>query len=663
MAFHHNLLTAAYGPLRLAKDIGRQVGLISPNSLRVLLYHDIAPKDYPVFAEQLRWLARRWTFVSPDQFSAMLSGHEPILGQNLLITFDDGFLSNREVAEKILNPLGIRALFFVVSDFVGIGNKIEARQFIADHIYPCADPKKMPPHWSNMGWSDLEALLAQGHSLGGHTQTHSRLSQLDDLDLEREIVGSADTIALRLGTPVEHFAYTFGDVASFNQRAMLIARSRYRYIYSGVRGDNVDHATCFSVRRDAVAAQDAFGSYSLFSKYLTGSLLNGSADIFYGSAKKKLDSWASKSKQIIDNSTVKKKNKARVIAFYLPQFHPIPENNLWWGQGFTEWTNVAKAVPLFDGHEQPHIPADLGFYDLRLPETRLAQARMALTHGIEGFCYWHYWFAGRRLLERPFDEVLSSGEPDFPFCLGWANETWTGVWKGEPNRILVEQTYPGEDDDRAHFDYLLKAFRDHRYITVDGKPLLVIYKPLSMPGAKHRFDFWRDLACKSGLAGLYIIGTNMLDFDDAEKLGLDGAMISTMGVVSSNSAVANEVARVAWGLKRRLLLGGPRVIEYAEAIKHLVPDLSKFKFSAYPTIFPNWDHTPRMGRKGVVLANSNPDLFEALVRNAVDSVQNRDDEHKIVFLKSWNEWAEGNYMEPDTRWGDSYLEALSKAIK
>ena len=168
-------------------------------------------------------------------------------------------------------------------------------------------------------------------------------------------------------------------------------------------------------------------------------------------------------------------NKPRLIAFYLPQFHPIPENDEWWGRGFTEWTNVAKAVPLFRGHYQPHFPADLGFYDLRVPEVREAQAAMAKAYGIEGFCYYHYWFGhGRRLLERPFNEVLSSGKPDFPFCLCWANDTWTGIWHGAPNKVLIEQRYPGVEDYKAHFYALLDAFRDPRYMTVDGKKIFII---------------------------------------------------------------------------------------------------------------------------------------------------------------------------------------------
>jgi lipopolysaccharide biosynthesis protein len=171
----------------------------------------------------------------------------------------------------------------------------------------------------------------------------------------------------------------------------------------------------------------------------------------------------------------------RIIAFYLPQFHPIPENDAWWGTGFTEWTNTTKAKPLFPGHYQPHVPADLGFYDLRVPETREAQASMARSYGVEAFCYHHYWFAGKRLLERPLAEVLQSGRPAFPFCLCWANQTWSGVWHGAPDRILVEQTYPGEEDHRVHFSALLPAFTDKRYLLVDGKPLFVVYDPWEIP--------------------------------------------------------------------------------------------------------------------------------------------------------------------------------------
>jgi len=354
--------------------------------------------------------------------------------------------------------------------------------------------------------------------------------------------------------------------------------------------------------------------------------------------------------------------KVRVIAFYLPQFHPTPENDEWWGKGFSEWTNVASAKPLFNGHEQPVIPADLGFYDLRLPETRVAQAEMAAAFGVEGFCYWHYWFGGRRMLERPFNEVLSSGSPDFPFCVGWANHSWSGIWKDEPHRLLIDQIYPGEDDDRAHFEYLLSAFRDPRYMTVDGKPILVIFKPTDVPDSKRRFDFWRELALQAGLKGLHIVGINMLDFDDAADLGLDAITVSTLAVTNVASPLLNEITKNIWRIKRKLSVGGPRIIEYSEAIKHLVPDMNQFDCEAYPCVYPNWDNTPRKGRKGLVLANSTPDLFERHLTDAVKALGERDDEHKLVFVKSWNEWAEGNHLEPDTKWGLQYLQALRRVI-
>ena len=209
--------------------------------------------------------------------------------------------------------------------------------------------------------------------------------------------------------------------------------------------------------------------------------------------------------------------KIRAIAFYLPQYHPTKENDEWWGKGFTEWTNVAKARPLFKGHIQPHIPADLGFYDLRLSESREAQAALAQKYGIEGFCYWHYWFGnGKRLLERPFNEVLKSGKPDFPFCLAWANHSWMKkLW--DPNatfkdKLLMEQTYPGDDDIKAHFYTVLPAFQDKRYITVNGCPLFLIYAPLDYKEVSRFIEMWRSLALQNGLKGIYFVGQGGMPF-------------------------------------------------------------------------------------------------------------------------------------------------------
>lgn len=344
---------------------------------------------------------------------------------------------------------------------------------------------------------------------------------------------------------------------------------------------------------------------------------------------------------------------ARLIALYLPQFHPIPENDEWWGKGFTEWTNTAKAKPLFKDHYQPHVPADLGFYDLRLPEIRTAQADIARQYGVEAFCYYHYWFAGRRIIERPFNEVLASGQPDFPFCLCWANQTWTGIWHGAPNRILIEQTYPGFEDHRAHFETLLAAFRDRRYVTVDGKPLFLIYQPLDLPDSLKVTNFWRELARDAGLKGLHLVGVQRSN--SPEELGLDATV------------TVNMPARRSWVSKRKPLrwlkskyeekMGRPTVYQYRDIFSNIWPPGSE-DLNDYPCLIPNWDNTPRSGINGLVFHDSTPELFRSHVRQVKERIKNRPNEHNLVFIKSWNEWAEGNYLEPDLKFGHRYLEVL-----
>ena len=213
-----------------------------------------------------------------------------------------------------------------------------------------------------------------------------------------------------------------------------------------------------------------------------------------------------------------------VIAHYLPQFHPIPENDEWWGKGFTEWTNVVRARPLFRGHVQPHLPGELGFYDLRVEEVREGQAELAQRHGVTGFCYWHYWFAGNGCLSARFDEVLASGRPDFPFCVSWANQSWTGIWHGAPDRVLMEQTYPGEQDDLEHFSNLRRAFEDSRYIRIAGKPLLCVYQPGQLPNAAQFVERWQKMAEEAGLGGLYLVaGLGESDYNSHVGDGFDAA--------------------------------------------------------------------------------------------------------------------------------------------
>jgi lipopolysaccharide biosynthesis protein len=345
---------------------------------------------------------------------------------------------------------------------------------------------------------------------------------------------------------------------------------------------------------------------------------------------------------------------ARLIAYYLPQFHPIPENDAWWGKGFTEWTNVAKAARLFPGHYQPHVPADLGFYDLRLPEVRDAQAALAREYGIEAFCYYHYWFAGKRLLERPFDEVLRSGRPDFPFCLCWANESWSGTWHGAERRMLIEQTYPGPDDHRRHFDALLPAFCDPRYVRVDGKPLFLIYQPAQLADRERTLAMWREMAAAAGLGGLHLVAVVFGEDWSPRQNGYDAAVIYRLHARRGFHDASAAKALAARAATKLLQL--PNIVHYENAIDFMLP--RSLSHDLYPTVIPNWDNTPRSGRRGIVLHGSSPALFARHVRHALTLLGDRPAEHRLVFVKSWNEWAEGNHLEPDLRYGHRYLQAM-----
>lgn len=351
--------------------------------------------------------------------------------------------------------------------------------------------------------------------------------------------------------------------------------------------------------------------------------------------------------------------KARIIAFYLPQFHPIPENDKWWGVGFTEWTNVGKAKKLFPGHYQPRVPANLGYYDLRTPETRCAQAEMAAAYGVEGFCYWHYWFGnGKMLLERPFKEVLASGSPNYPFCLGWANESWKGFAHGLNQRqILIEQMYPGLEDHINHFYEVLPAFKDPRYINVNGRPLFFIYRPLDHPEMKEFINTWQNLAQKYGLKGVYFVAqkTVLDDDDEINSLGFDA--IFPVRISAFMSARANNPLYRWYDRIKRRASRVPNITSYRDAMKHfLTAEMSQERI--YPGLYPNWDHSPRTGKKGVIIHDSTPILFRQHASEVLNLVKGKPFEQRIVFLKSWNEWAEGNYIEPDLKYGLSYLEAL-----
>jgi len=353
---------------------------------------------------------------------------------------------------------------------------------------------------------------------------------------------------------------------------------------------------------------------------------------------------------------------ARFIAFYLPQFHPTKENDEWWGNGFTEWTNVVKAKKLFPGHNQPNIPADLGFYDLRLEETRVAQAEMAKKYGVEGFCYWHYWFGnGKRLLEKPFNDVLSSGKPDFPFCLAWANHSWAKKQfdKNGTSELLCKQEYPGVQDYINHFNELLPAFKDDRYMKVNGKILFFIYTTKDFPDVHSFISLWRDLAKENGLNDFYFV-TRDADSRSKEKnidFGFDSIYNDDVFNIHHHLGLIKKAGY--WFMRE--ILKFPTILPYKKATKYMVMDECRDN-KVIPVVAPNWDHSPRSGGKAILLHNPHPKYFYRLIKNTMSIVENKTEEEQLVMIKSWNEWGEGNYLEPDIKFGKGNLEALKKAI-
>jgi hypothetical protein len=360
----------------------------------------------------------------------------------------------------------------------------------------------------------------------------------------------------------------------------------------------------------------------------------------------------------------------KLIAYYLPQYHPIPENDAWWGKGFTEWTNVAKAKPLFRGHYQPRLPADLGFYDLRVPEVREQQAELAVSHGVDAFCYWHYWFGnGKKLLEMPINEVLKTGKPNILFCFAWANHTWGGLDFGDGfERILIEQTYPGINDHEQHFYYNLPFFTDTRYLKVNGKPVFQINHPTAIPEVKQFIEFWNKLAQKNGLPGIYFIAHDYPDFD-YQSYNYDAISFFTPSHLikrykQNQKPVRRKINKAIRLLRGKARMHKPQIIDYqyiVDASNYSDLDHSK---NFCPVAIPNWDHSPRSKNHATILINEHPDLFYKNLKNCYNLIRHKENqEEQIIFIKSWNEWAEGNYLEPDRVFGHKYLEAIKRFKK
>ena len=354
----------------------------------------------------------------------------------------------------------------------------------------------------------------------------------------------------------------------------------------------------------------------------------------------------------------------RLIAFYLPQYHPIPENDAWWGRGFTEWTNVVKARPLFPSHYQPQLPADLGFYDLRLPEARQAQADLAREYGIHGFCYYHYWFHGRRLLQRPFDEVLRSGAPDLPFCLCWANEAWTSSWDGRHGQVLVEQRYD-EQDDLEHMRWLAEVFRDPRYIRVGDRPLFLVYRAGRLPDPRRTTEIWRAEARRLGIGELYLCRVESIggESGDPAAIGFDAAVEFQPDWHNLGQPLRRgPLRRALWkaGLSRSAFQLH-RVYDYAAVVERMLrrPDPP---YKRFPCVTPGWDNTPRRAADAAIFTNATPEIYERWLAAVVERFQPHDPNENLIFVNAWNEWAEGNHLEPCQRWGRGFLEATRRAL-
>jgi hypothetical protein len=340
--------------------------------------------------------------------------------------------------------------------------------------------------------------------------------------------------------------------------------------------------------------------------------------------------------------------RPKALAFYLPQFHPIPENDRWWGPGFTEWRNVARARPLFPGHYQPHVPGELGYYDLRLPEVRAAQAELARSHGIAGFVYYHYWFHGTRLLERPFEEVLASGEPDFPFALCWANEPWSRRWD-QDGEVLMEQRF-SEEADLAHIRSLLGAFADPRYIRIDGRPLFLVYRPALLPEPRRTFDRWRAEAVRAGFPDLYLCWVESWGRapGSPQAVGLD-ASVGFMPLYGDVVHAPLESLR------------GHRVFDYPSAVRAELERPAP-PYKRFPSVMVGWDNTARRGATARMYLGATPAAYEEWLRITADSVAEVRPEENYLFVLAWNEWAEGNHLEPDQRYGRAFLEATRAVL-
>ena len=363
----------------------------------------------------------------------------------------------------------------------------------------------------------------------------------------------------------------------------------------------------------------------------------------------------------------------KTIAFYLPQFHPIPENDKWWGEGFTEWHNVRKAKALFSGHRQPQIPSELGYYDLRNDETRHRQAELAHEYGIDAFCYYHYWFNGKQLLETPLTRLLADKACSMPFCLCWANENWSRAWDGKNHEILMAQTYSTEDHQK-HAEHLCEIFKDNRYLKSQGMPIFVIYRVGKIPDAAQFVRILNEQAIKSGFKGVRVFAVRNPSYDvpdanlaswgindivDFEPNANDFPKRSPIGkVFRLFQRMWNSFARTWHGPEFYSILR----VNYNTVVENALKLYDTLSEHHYPTVFPNWDNSPRR-KAATIIQNDSPENFYRWVKNATSLIRKRPEENQFLFINAWNEWAESAHLEPDQETGMAFLEAFKKGIE
>jgi lipopolysaccharide biosynthesis protein len=357
-------------------------------------------------------------------------------------------------------------------------------------------------------------------------------------------------------------------------------------------------------------------------------------------------------------------NDLRAISLFLPQFHPFPENDNWHGKGFTEWTNATKARPLFKNHYQPHLPSDLGFYDLRLNEIHVQQAELARQHGIYGFCHYHCWFTGKTLMERPVEDMLKLGKPDFPFCLCWTNENWTRKWDGGNREVLIEQKYSDEDD-LNHIHYLLPFFGDRRYIRIDGKPVFLVYRTEMIPNIKRSAEIWRKEAIKAGIGDLYLIRVEAFETNiDPKSIGFDAAcefQPNWHNMPMYELDTQWNILLHKLKIKKSAFIEN-KIWKYENIANQAINHSKSADYKRYWGITPQWDNTARRKGDAIIFHDSTPEKYENWLRHITENFKPYSKDENIFFINAWNEWAEGNHLEPCQKWGSKYLEATANVL-